>query len=302
MRVNFIEVSLMKNVGTVKQIWRYPVKGMAGEQVEQCAIGPLGLQADRTWALRDSIRQEIQSCKFRPELLACTAKSGRDDSDHHVDITFPDGFLLSSKSDDIHQQLSELVGFKSTLEPLQPITNPDFYRRYKSADHDWLAELKHTFTREPGEQLPDFSDFPEQAQDFVTLPGTFFLVTPFHIITTSTMHEMQQRLPQADWDIRRFRPNIVIETYDEGFEEQDWIGKVLTIQRAAIQGGNNHGITIDCQATAPRCGAVTRKQQGIDSDKSMLRTIVKEADQNLGIYGSVRDTGTLQVGDTVYLD
>jgi uncharacterized protein YcbX len=287
----------MKNVGTVKQIWRYPVKGMAGEQVEECAISPMGLQGDRTWALRDSIRQEIQSCKFRPELLTCKATSGSENSDPNVSITFPEGFLLSSKNDEIHQKLSDLVGFKSTLEPLQPVSNTDFYRRYKSVGHDWLAELKQTFTRESGEPLPDFTDFPQQAEDFVTVPGTFFLVMPFHIITTSTMKEMKKRLPQADWDIRRFRPNIVIETYDEGLEEQDWIGKALTIKSALSQ-----HTSIECTATAPRCGAVTRKQQGIDFDKSMLRTIVKEAEQNLGIYGRVCDSGTLRVGDNVYLD
>jgi uncharacterized protein YcbX len=283
----------MLKVGTIKEIWRYPVKGMAGEQMEQCAITASGLEGDRVWALRDVARQEIQSCKFRPELLTCTASSRRQQAGHHVDISFPDGTIMGSDDAAIHQKLSGLVGHTSTIEVLQPISELDFYRRHKRDDHTWLEELKATFTREPGEPLPDFTQLPQEARDFVTVPGTFFLVTPFHIITSATLRHMKKLLPQADWDVRRFRPNIVIDTYsgDEGLVEQDWIGKQMTIADAQI----------DCTATAPRCGAVTREQNGLNFDQSMLRTIVKDADQNLGIYGSIRHPGVLRVGDAIYI-
>jgi len=284
----------MNKVGIVKEIWRYPVKGMAGEQVEQCAINSNGIEGDRVWALRDIVRQEIQSCKFRPELLMCTASSRVGQSDSHVDISLPDGTILGSDDDSIHQSLSDLVGYKSSLESLQPITDLDFYRRYKKDAHTWLDELKATFMREPGEPLPDFSDFPQQAIDFVTVPGTFFLVTPFHIITTATLNYMKKLLPESDWNVHRFRPNIIIETNntDEGLLEQRWVGKSMKISNTDIA----------CTATAPRCGAVTREQINLKFDKSMLRTIVKEANQNLGIYGNITKQGILSVGDTVYID
>lgn len=281
-------------VGTIKEIWRYPVKGMAGEQVEKCLIRPMGLEGDRVWALRDIARKEIQSCKFRPELLRCTARSRNEPSDLHIDVAFPDGKLLGSDDATIHQRLSELVGHGSTLVPLQPLTELDFYRRHKIDDHTWLEELRATFTRETGEPFPDFSLLPQQARDYVTVPGTFFLVTPFHIITTSTLRYLKNLLPQADWDVRRFRPNIIIDTgsSDEGLVEQSWIGKQISIADSLIE----------CTATAPRCGAVTRQQNTLDFDKSMLRTIVEKADQNLGIYGSIPQQGTLSVGDTVYIN
>lgn len=280
--------------GIIKEIWRYPVKGMAGEQVEQCAIGPAGLEGDRAWALRDNARREIQSCKFRPELLSCTATTRSDSLLPQVDITLPNNLSSASDDPEIHRYLSELVGYESTLEPLRPDAELDFYRRHKLDDSTWLEELKATFSREPGEPLPDFSQLPQQARDFVTVPGTFFLVTPFHIITTATLNHMKSLLPQADWDVRRFRPNIVIETSDadKGLVEQGWIGKRMRIAESLI----------DCTATAPRCGAVTRKQQGLDFDKSMLRSIIAEADQNLGIYGSISNPGTLTVGETVYIE
>jgi uncharacterized protein YcbX len=280
--------------GIVKEIWRYPVKGMAGEQVEQCAIGPNGLEGDRIWALRDVARKEIQSCKFRPELLSCTASTRKDSALQQVDITLPNNLSSASDDPEIDRILSELVGYASTLESLRPVAELDFYRRHKLDDTTWLEELKATFSREPGEPLPDFSQLPQQARDFVTVPGTFFLVTPFHIITTATLNHMKSLLPDADWDVRRFRPNIVIETADtdKGLIEQNWIGKRMRIAESQI----------DCTATAPRCGAVTRQQQGLGFDKSMLRSIISDADQNLGIYGSISNQATLAVGDTVYIE
>ena len=282
----------MKKVGIIKEIWRYPVKGMAGEKSEQCSIGPKGLAGDRLWALRDVARQEIQSCKFRPELLKCIATSRRDQTNEHVDIRFPEGDSIGSDDQSIHHKLSALVGHNSTLEKLQPLTNMDFYRRFKGGERVWLDELKDTFTREAGEPFPDFSTFPQQAIDYVTVPGTFFLVTPFHIITTSTLKYLEKIQPNGDWDVRRFRPNILIETEEgEGLIEQKWIGQQLTIA----------GTVIDCTATAPRCGAVTREQENLKFDKSMLRTIIKHAEQNLGIYGGITAQGVLSVGDAVYM-
>ncbi|MET0378416.1 MAG: MOSC N-terminal beta barrel domain-containing protein [Spongiibacteraceae bacterium] len=287
----------MRKVGTVKEIWRYPVKGMAGETLDACDLGAVGLMGDRIWALRDNARQEIQSCKFRPELLLCSAscRSGASaGSSDQVDVLFPDGCLLGSDHSDIHARLSALTGRPSTLESLRPNSDLDFYRRHKPDDHTWLSELKATFEREAGEPLPNFfDDFPAAAAEFVALPGTFFLVTPFHVVTTATLAHLKKLNPQADWDARRFRPNVVIETLPgaEGLLEQEWIGKKLALGDASI----------DCAGTTPRCGAVTRAQRHFAFDKSILRTIVREADQNVGIYGTTVDAGELRVGDPVFV-
>ncbi|MDB6060751.1 MAG: hypothetical protein JWM78_854 [Verrucomicrobiaceae bacterium] len=285
----------MRKVGTIKEIWRYPVKGMAGEKLESCHLGATGLQGDRVWALRDLARQEIQSCKFRPELLLCSARSRNTNAadDHNVDVLFPDGALIGTDNTDIHARLSELTGHASTLESLRPLSDLDFYRRHKRDEHTWLSELKATFDRESGEPLPDFFEqFPAAAAEFVSLPGTFFLVTPFHIVTTATLAYLKTVNPESDWDVRRFRPNVVIDTdTSEGLVEQQWIGSQITLGDAAV----------DCAGTTPRCGAVTRAQREFGADKTILRTIVKQAEQNVGIYGAPKQSGKLRVGASVYV-
>lgn len=237
----------MTKVGTIKQIWRYPVKGMAGELLESCALGGRGLRGDRIWALRDTARAEIQSCKFRPQLLLCSARV-RHDTPNEVDVTFPDGSVVGSDSDAVHAKLSALTGRPSTLVSVQPESNPDFYRRHNLDDHTWREELAATFEREPGEPLPELEQLPEHMVEFVSLLGTFFLVTPLHLVTTATLEHLKAIDPQPDWDVRRFRPNLVLETEPgaQGLLEQDWIGKQLLVGEARV----------DCAAPTPRCGAI----------------------------------------------
>ncbi len=286
----------MIKVGTVKQIWRYPVKGMAGESLNDCHLGEMGLEGDRLWAIRDVARQEIQSCKFRPQLLRCLARTRdpeKSETHDQVDIQLPDGQVVGSDDPQIHDLISELIGHTSTLESLRPLSELDFYRRHKEDDHTWLEELKATFDREEGEPLPDLDSLPPAAVDFVSVPGTFFLVTPFHLLTTATLKHMQQLNPEADWDVQRFRPNLVVETLPgmEGLVEQAWVNQKLHIGKAIIE----------CNGTTPRCGAVTRSQQALESDTSILRTIVKKADQNLGVYGAIKQSAAIRLGDEIFL-
>ncbi|MGE0861148.1 MAG: MOSC N-terminal beta barrel domain-containing protein, partial [Gammaproteobacteria bacterium] len=167
----------MMKVGTVRELWRYPVKGMAGERLDAVRVDGAGLAGDRRWALRDSARAEIQSCKQRPDLLRCTAR-GRDAESAAVEVLFPDGAVLRDDDPTMAAHLSALVGRDSTLEPLRPPSEVDFYRRYHG-DGRWLEDLTATFAREPGEPLPDFiEDVPREVADFVAAPGAFFLVTP----------------------------------------------------------------------------------------------------------------------------
>lgn len=280
----------MKKLGIIREIWRYPVKGMAGELLESATlIDGAGIEGDRLWALRDTARGEIQSCKFRPELLRCNARL-RPGGDGQVDVMFPEGDVLGSDHAEIHARLSTLTGHGSTLEALRPLADASFYHRHKRDGHTWLEELKATFARLPDEPLPDLSG---ASAEYVCLPGTFFLVSPFHLLTTATLTFLRSLNPGADWDVRRFRPNVVIETLpnEVGLVEQTWIGHRLLIGAAQI----------DCTETAPRCGAVARRQRDLPTDASTLRSIVGHADQNLGIYGTVAKSEVLRVGDAVYL-
>ncbi|MCM0613026.1 MOSC domain-containing protein [Marinobacter sediminum] len=281
----------MIEIGTVSSVWRYPVKGMAGESLTKADIGSMGVSGDRILAVQDVARQEIQSCKFRPELLQCRCKAI--DSQGTVEILFPDGDVRLSSDRDVDDKISQLVGHQSKLQSLRPKSDPEFYQRFKRDEHSWLAELKATFEREPGEPLPDLDNLPEEMQTYVSLLGSFFLVSPFHMITTASLNHMRSVHTGSDWNIERFRPNLMIDTLPEisGLAEQEWLGRSLVIG----------DVTVKLSEGAPRCGAVVRKQQGFTEDRTILRSIVRDADQNLGVYGDVVTGGTIHAGDVIYL-
>jgi uncharacterized protein YcbX len=61
-------------IGQVRQIWRYPVKSMAGEQLDRSLVGLAGVHGDRGWALRDQTAGEVRGAKKWPVLLQCSTR------------------------------------------------------------------------------------------------------------------------------------------------------------------------------------------------------------------------------------
>lgn len=60
-------------------------------------------------------------------------------------------------------------------------------------------------------------------------------------------------------------------------------------------------VELKCEIPTTRCGMTTHAQEGLPQDPSVLRSIVKEANQNLGVYASVTKAGHVSVGDQVEL-
>jgi len=282
----------MAVIGTVKEIWRYPVKSMRGERLDQCMIGDKGLVGDRGWAVRDDTVREIRSGRTMPGLLDCSATyltEPRDEPYPAAMITLPDGTQLASDSGEINGRLSELVGKPVSVWPIVPPEDAEHYRRLPVDEES----LRREFAREPGEPIPDLNQFPEILMKYVSVPGTYFDVTPVQLLTTSSLAFMRSRNPDADWSTLRFRPNILIDTgEDPELIENTWLGKTIRLGEAELA----------CDAPSPRC-AITIHSQGdvIARDPSILRTIVKDADQNLGLYCNVGTTGVIRIGDEITL-
>lgn len=305
-------------VGRVREVWRYPVKSMAGERLEDSGVGGLGLHGDRGWALRDEEAGEIRGAKMSPALMLCAARyrgrPGAAGAPPDADITLPDGSETATDAPDVNERLSELVGRRVTLWPLRPASDRAHYRRAmpgaravgllsRSRGFRRLAlgamrlagldrGLREDFGREPGEPLPDLSALPAEIFEFTSPPGTYFDAFPVHLLTTSSLGAMARLNPDSAWDARRFRPNFFIETADgvEGLVESGWGGRRLRLG----------GLVLKCEMPAPRCSMTIQAQDGLPKDPRVLRTIVKVG-QNLGVYASVAAPGRVEVGDAVEL-
>ena len=112
-------------IGTIASIWRYPVKGMAGERLQSCELDSEGLKGDRVWAVQDVQRKEIQSCKFRPQLLQCRARCLDDNLIGQVEITFPNGQVLQCENSFASAQVDSLIGSDKKLAHLRHFDDDD---------------------------------------------------------------------------------------------------------------------------------------------------------------------------------
>lgn len=308
---------MMRRIGTIKEIWRYPVKSMRGESLHFCEIDKSGVQGDRAWALRDEKTGEITNAKRLPLILQCAASYVPDFSqDTSALIKFPDGSELRSNDPAINSRMSEFLDREVTIWPLQPPEDKQHYRRKTAAARTLgkLAkysavraalpaltsfgkanrELREIFSREPDEPVPDVSALPPEVLEFTSPPGTYFDAFSIHLLTSASLQAMSAATPNSSWDVLRFRPNFLIETDSDlsGLIESKWNGELIELGDAVLK----------CEIPTVRCGMTTHAQGTLPKDSAILRSIVRNADQNLGTYASVVRSSQVKVGDVVRLD
>jgi uncharacterized protein YcbX len=274
----------------VDQIWSYPVKSMVGGTVASAEVSMLGIVGDRRWAVRDLERGGIRGAKQMGGLMTLAAREVPGDTGDtgDVEIDFPDGRRLTSKSPDIDAALSTHLGHPVRLEALRPADDLDHYRRGAPANDDFMVELRNIFGREESEPLPDFSVFPPEVVEFESPPGTYHDCWPLMIMSTTALESMRSALPDSIIDVRRFRPSVVIDTPGAtGHPEFAWAGRTARLGDA----------TIAFESPCPRCVMVTREVADLPADRSILRHIVRDLDQNVGIYARVVEPGSFATGD-----
>jgi len=271
----------------LSQIWVYPVKSMVGGKVERCSVSELGLVGDRVWAVRDLENGGIRGAKKFGGLMKLSASFVG--NSNVVEISLPDGTVVRSDDAQVNALVSKAIGVSVQLESLRPATDLDHYRRGAPGSDDMMEELRNIFGREIDEPLPDFSVFPPEVMEFESPPGTYYDCWPLMIMSTSALRSMQQVLPDSQIDIRRFRPSLVIDTGDQtGHPEFAWVGKTARIGDCEIE----------FQSACPRCVMVTREVgDDLPADKAILRHIVRDLDQNVGVYAKVTKPGAIKTTD-----
>jgi uncharacterized protein YcbX len=284
------------NVGRVAELWRHPVKSMQGERIRAAELGPNGVPGDRAWAVRDEERGGIRGAKKIHALMRCAAAYREEPASGPApapEITLPDGARVRANAPEAARRVSDAVEHKVTLWPLVPAEQLEHYRRGAPTHEDLEQELRSIFGREPDEPLPDLASFPPELFQYESPPGTYFDAFPILLLTDATLRRLQELAPASKVDVRRFRPNLLVATPAgvEGFVEQAWVGKRVRIGEAELE------ITLTC----PRCVMVTLPFADLPKDPGILRAIVRQAGQNVGVYARVSRPGRVREGDAVEL-
>ena len=271
---------------SILNIYRYPVKSMMGETLSEADIGEAGIPGDRGWAVRDEKRGGIRGGKKIPQLMTLTAQSGPT----APLITSPDGDSASASTEGINEWLSDKLNHPVTLWPLLPADQLDHYRRGAPDTEDFEQELRAVFGRLPEEPLPDLTGF-EELLEFESPPGTYFDAFPISIMSQQSLASMNQLEGESRFDVRRFRPNLLVDIpdTDHPFPEQAWVGKTMSIG----------SVMLKIDATCPRCAMTTHGFDDLPQDPQIMRKLVANSEGNLGIYASVVQAGKLAAGDSV---
>ncbi|HYL58263.1 MAG TPA: MOSC domain-containing protein [Candidatus Acidoferrales bacterium] len=165
----------------------------------------------------------------------------------------------------------------------------------RGADNpDMTVELREIFGRLEDEPIPDLAQFPREILEFTSPLGTYFDAFPFHVLTTATLRAFAACNPTGSFDSRRFRPNVLVETNGgiDGLAEAGWSGRTIRVGEARIK----------LEVPTVRCVMTTLAQSDLPKDASVLRTIVREAAQNVGAYATVTRAGAIAIGDEVILE
>ena len=274
---------------------RYPVKSMDGDSLTTTTLTQWGIPGDRVWAVKDESRNSMMVGKRSPELMAMKARFITEpDADHaspDVIITLPDDVEVRSTDTDINNHLSRSIGTEVSLWPLLPKTQLEHYRRTPMPDDDSPEEnLRQLFARTSDEPLPDLQGFPKELFEFESPPGTYFDAFPLLLMTTGSIDTMQERSKASNYDLRRFRPNLLIELPGE-FPENKWVGRQAKLGSAVIK----------FEMVCPRCVMTTHGFRGLPKDPTVMRELVEHNGGNLGAYCSITKPGTINSGDLLEL-
>ena len=267
-------------LSSVVALWRYPVKSMMGEELNAADLTQRGLLGDRAYALVDRSTGKVVSAKnprkwsklfdFRAAFIEAP-RSGQ--KIPPVRITLPNGTIATTEQGDLDQALSNVLGREVTLATTAPET-PSLEEYWP--DLDGLAH-RETVT---DESMP---------------AGTFFDLAVVHVLTTASIDRLREFYPQGRFEVRRFRPNIVVEPDSgaKGFVENDWIGRTLAL---------GDEVRLSITGPCPRCVMTTLPQGDLPRDSGILRTAAQHNQVNVGVYAHVLRGGTIRRGDPVRLE
>lgn len=242
---------------------RYPVKSFQGEVLDTVELDARGVPGDRRWALLDPSTGRTLTAKREPRLLDAAARTTADGS---VVVTLPDG------------------AEHDTTDPA-----------LAAAASGWLGREVSVANAADGAGIYEFNVSSEDEEsplmDIPCPPGTFLDFAAVHVLTTASLRAIAAPYPEGRWELPRFRPTILVESDDEGFVEDAWVGSDVVVGGAVLQ---------PFMPTI-RCTMTTRAQLDLPRDIDIAKTLNREHGGSLGVYCTVVEPGPVATGDTLTL-
>ena len=290
-------------VGMIRTLWRFPVKSMLGEELDAVDLSEGGVIGDRAYAVRDRETGKVASAKHPkvwPSLFACRAafveppRAG--DELPPARIEFADGTSVMSDAADVDAVLSRFFG--RDVELARAAQNGYTIDQYHPDEENYDPQGHRDEVVEVGLGAAFFN---ERGLPSAVPEGSFFDLFPFSVVTTSTLDQLGELEPQSRFDARRFRMNVIVDTSDPGFVENEWVGHTLAI------GDDN--VRLAVALPDPRCVMPSLAQEDLPRDPQILKALAQHNRIDVagalypcaGVYAVAEATGTIRKGDHISL-
>jgi uncharacterized protein YcbX len=186
---------------------------------------------------------------------------------------------------------AELIDDSEARLPLR-VTLPDGETLEGDEIEAALCELLERRVRLERSQAP--------AEGLFAATGAHHDLAPVHLMTTTTIAHLRSLAPECDWDVRRFRPNLLLDD-----------GARPAFAEDALLGARLHrrdGLELEVTLPTPRCVVPTRAHEELPADPRLLRALAREHSVELGslgrqpcagAYAEVVRPGAAAVGDVL---
>jgi len=246
---------------TVRSVHRYPVKSMQGETPGSITLETGNVAGDRQWAVADRATGLLLSAKRHGALLEASARTL---DGGEVVVRLPSGSDVRAGDPEADAALSRWLEREVELRrPGGPTAG------YESLSDAMDESSEVVVFRGPDHHFADFAEV--------------------HLLTEASLRAARGLYGGGDWDVRRFRPTVLLAGEGDDFAEDSWVGSVVELGEAAVQ----------VFMPTVRCSLPPRAQPGLPRDMAISRTLRDHHNFSLGVYGVIVHAGTVHAGESV---
>ncbi len=261
----------MPVVGKVESLWRYPVKSMRGEEMDEMFAGYAGVYGDRLFAFESSAshkgfpfftgREQRQLIRYRARFRN-PGKAARP-------VNLSDAQKLSPNINPVSASASELMIDVETPDGKTfAIDEPALIESLRTS-----IDGKHELTLLRSEKA--MTD-----------------CCPLSIISVQTAKKLGEETGLAV-DKRRFRANVYLDlSSSDGFAEDQFVGRSLRI---------GSKVTVAVLQRDGRCMMITLDPDTAEKTPAILKAVAQAHEGMAGVYGAVLKEGMIRQGDSVEL-
>jgi uncharacterized protein len=257
----------MSIIGKVDSLWRYPVKSMRGEELDELFAGFSGIYGDRLFAFKSSAspkgfpyltaREQRRLLQYRPRFR------NPDKAARPTNLTEAESMGANPLSADFSELMVD-------------VKTPD--GEALAIDDPALIDLLRT-------------DIDEKHR--LTLMRSERAMTDCRPVSIFSLQSARQLAEETGMpmDKRRFRANVYVDLASAGgFAENEFVGRSLRIGPKAV---------VSVLERDPRCMMITLDPDTGEKEPAILKKVAQAHDGMAGVYGAVLVEGTLHKGDPV---